>query len=321
MLSHKKIKIFFQILGPLVFLYILSKIDYQFLFEEIKLLKWHFLILAVGLMIFKITFKALRWRIILLSLNVSISKISALNLYWSGALTGLATPGHFGELIKVYFLKNRGHNVFHSFFSLILDRIIDILTLLIFGFLIFLFFLKNIGVYVISLGLIFLFIIIFIFLILDQRTFLHKVFNKLFQRFLPVDFSDYSRFSFSKFFKGLKDLKKKEVFYFFAYLIIGWFFYFLSRYLVALSLGLDLSFMTITAISILVAIITALPISIAGLGTREAAVIYFFSLFGLNKEIAVLFSLLIFTVDILVISLGLIFYLRELSLINKVKQI
>src|SRR3989338_2398070 len=321
MLSHKKIKIFFQILGPLVFLYILSKIDYQFLFEEIKLLKWHFLILAVGLMIFKITFKALRWRIILLSLNVSISKISALNLYWSGALTGLATPGHFGELIKVYFLKNRGHNVFHSFFSLILDRIIDILTLLIFGFLIFLIFLKNIGVYVISLGLIFLFIIIFIFLILDQRTFLHKVFNKLFQRFLPVDFSDYSRFSFSKFFKGLKDLKKKEVFYFFAYLIIGWFFYFLSRYLVALSLGLDLSFMTITAISILVAIITALPISIAGLGTREAAVIYFFSLFGLNKEIAVLFSLLIFTVDILVISLGLIFYLRELSLINKVKQI
>ena len=321
MLSHKKIKIFFQILGPLVFLYILSKIDYQFLFEEIKLLKWHFLILAVGLMIFKITFKALRWRIILLSLNVSISKISALNLYWSGALTGLATPGHFGELIKVYFLKNRGHNVFHSFFSLILDRIIDILTLLIFGFLIFLFFLKNIGVYVISLGLIFLFIIIFIFLILDQRTFLHKVFNKLFQRFLPVDFSDYSRFSFSKFFKGLKDLKKKEVFYFFAYLIIGWFFYFLSRYLVALSLGLDLSFMTITAISILVAFITALPISIAGLGTREAAVIYFFSLFGLNKEIAVLFSLLIFTVDILVISLGLIFYLRELSLINKVKQI
>ena len=308
-------------MGPLVFLYILSKIDYQFLFEEIKLLKWHFLILAVGLMIFKITFKALRWRIILLSLNVSISKISALNLYWSGALTGLATPGHFGELIKVYFLKNRGHNVFHSFFSLILDRIIDILTLLIFGFLIFLFFLKNIGVYVISLGLIFLFIIIFIFLILDQRTFLHKVFNKLFQRFLPVDFSDYSRFSFSKFFKGLKDLKKKEVFYFFAYLIIGWFFYFLSRYLVALSLGLDLSFMTITAISILVAIITALPISIAGLGTREAAVIYFFSLFGLNKEIAVLFSLLIFTVDILVISLGLIFYLRELSLINKVKQI
>ncbi len=97
-------------------------------------------------------------------------------------------------------------------------------------------------------------------------------------------------------------------------------FYFLARYVIALSLGLPLSFFDVALISVLMAIVTFLPISIAGLGTREAAVVYLFSLFGLDKETAVLFSLLIFTIDILTISFGIIPYFRESALINKIKK-
>lgn len=320
MSTNRKIKIFLQILGPLIFIYILSKIDYQILFEEIKLLKWYFLVLAFILLVLEIIIKSLRWQVILSSLDIVIPKINCLSLYWLGLFIGIITPGRLGELIKVYFLKNKGHHVFRSFFSIILDRTIDILILLFFGLLIFFFFLKDIGIYIIFFGLILLLVIIFIFLLIDQRSYLHKITGQLIQKIFPVDFKDYSRFTFHKFWQGIKSLKKSQVIYFFIYLIIGWFLYFLAKYVIALSLGVDLSFINIAMISILVAIVTILPISIAGLGTREAAVIYLFGLFDLTMEAALLFSLLIFTVDILTISLGLIFYLRESSLINKTKK-
>ena len=318
--TNKKIKYFLQILGPIIFIYILFQIDYQLLFEEIKLLKWPFLILAAFFMIFEIAIKSLRWQCILSSLGIMIAKGKCLSLHWLGIFVGTITPGRLGELIKIYFLKNKGYDAFRSFFSVILDRIIDIFVLLFFGFLIFIFFLRDIGAYMIILSIILLFIIILIFLLFDQRSWLHKFFHKIIQKVFPVDFKNYSRFTFSKLWQGIKNLEKKQIIYFLIYLSIGWLFYFSSRYFIALSLGLDLSFFNISIISILIAIVTILPISVAGLGTREVAVIYLFSLFGLNKEIALLFSLLVFTIDILAVSLGLIPYLKESFLIKNIKK-
>ncbi len=319
-MSKKKIKIFFQILGPLIFIYILFKIDYQLFFKEISLLKWYFLILAIGLKIFEIVIRSLRWKIVLSSLNINISKIKCVNLHWLGTFVGIITPGRFGELIKVYFLKNKGYSSFRSFFSVILDRIADILILLFFGILIFFFFLKDVGIYVISIGLFLLLVIVFIFLLMDQKNYFNKLFSRLIGKFFSIDFKDYSHFTFSKLWKGIKGLKKKEVIYFFIYLIISWLVYFLARYAIALSLDLKLSFIDIAIISSSMALVSILPISIAGLGTREATAIYFFSLFNLSKEAALLFSLLVFTIDIFVVSFGLVPYLRENFFIKNIKK-
>jgi glycosyltransferase 2 family protein len=320
MVFKKNVKKFFQILGPIIFIYILFQIDYRFLFEEIKLLKWHFLILAVFFMLFEVAVKSFRWQCILSSLRIIISTGECLSLFWLGLFVGVITPGRFGELIKVYFLKNKGYSAFRSFFSVILDRIIDIFVLLFFGFLIFIFFLRDIGAYMIIFGAVLLLIIILIFLLFDQRSWLNRFFGKIIQKVFPVDFKKYSRFSFKKLWQGVKNLEKKRIAYFAIYLFIGWLLYFLSRYFIVLSLGVELSFFDVSIISILVAIVTMLPISVAGLGTREAAVIYLFSLFSLNKEIALLFSLLIFTVDLLAVSFGLIPYIKESSLINKIRK-
>jgi uncharacterized protein (TIRG00374 family) len=233
---------------------------------------------------------------------------------------GVVTPGRIGELIKVYFLKDQGHSVFRSFFSVILDRIIDIFILLLLATLIFFFFLPEIGVYLVIFGAMLLIPIIFIFLLIDQRSYLHRVFGKLIKKLIPFDFNDYNRFDFNKFWQGIRNLKRGDTISFFVYLVAGWFFYFAARYFIALSMGLELSFVDVATISVLVAIVSILPISIAGLGTREITVIYLFGLFNINKETALLFSLLIFTIDLIITSLGLIPYLKESLLINRVKK-
>ncbi len=320
-MDKKKIQFFLKAIGILVFIYILSKIDYKIIFRQIASLKWQFLILTVILMVAEIIFRSLRWRVILSSLGISVSKMESLNLYWLGSFFSVITPGRFGELIKIYFLKNRGGSVFRSFFSILIDRLLDIFILLLFSFLVFLFFLKSVGIYMIFFTLILVVALVFIFLVINQNSFFHRIFGKLIQKIFPLDFSDYSHFTFKKLWEEIKGLKKKQVLYFFVYLAIGWLLYFSVKYTISLSLGLNLSFINLGIVSVLIILANTLPVSIAGLGTREAAIIYFFSLFGINKETALLFSLLVFSADMLIVCFGLIPYMKESALINKVKKI
>lgn len=320
MARNKKLKIFLQILGILIFIYILSQINYPVLLKELKMLKWQFLILAFFIMIAEIIFRSLRWRVILSSLNINISLLESLSLFWLGAFFSIITPGRIGELIKVYFLKNKGAGIFRSFLSVVLDRLIDIFILLIFSFLVFMFFLKAVGIYMIFFAGILLAGIIFIFLIINEKSLFHRIFGKMIQKIFSVDLSNYNRFSFKKLWEGIRGLEKKQVFYFFVYLAASWILYFLAKYAIGLSLGIKLSFVNLAIVSVLIMLANTVPISIAGLGTREAAVIYFLGLFGINRETALLFSLMIFFVDILIISFGLIPYMRESALIDNFKK-
>lgn len=318
---NKKIKILLHLLGPAIFIYILFQIDFGLLGKELLNVNIIFLILAAFFVAVQIATRAQKWRVILLGTDISLKRIKAVNLYWLGTFVGIITPGKLGELIKVYFLKNKGYNGLKSFLSVLFDRIADVLILLLFGFLIFVFFLREIGIYISVISIAILFLLIVIFMLINKKSFLHKIFFKFLKRFSPlINIEKYDNYSFSQFFKNLRKIKKRFFLSFIFYLLISWFFYFVARYCISLSMGLGLSFLDISIISVLTAIVTMLPVSVAGLGTREAAVIYLFSLFSLNKETALLFSLLIFTIDLIVVSFGLIPYLKESFLIKDIKK-
>ncbi|MFH0803974.1 MAG: flippase-like domain-containing protein, partial [Candidatus Tagabacteria bacterium] len=177
-ISRKKIKLFLQALGPIIFIYILSKIDYGIILKQIKLLKWYLLLIAILVMILEIIVRSLKWRTILSSLDIQVAKIKSVSLYWLGAFVGIVTPGRIGELAKVYFLRNKGHSAFRSFFSIIFDRLIDILTLLFLSLLIFLLFFRAIGSYFLIIGGITILLSLLVILMIDSRSWLHKFFSR-----------------------------------------------------------------------------------------------------------------------------------------------
>ncbi|HDZ27340.1 MAG TPA: flippase-like domain-containing protein [Candidatus Aminicenantes bacterium] len=72
--------------------------------------------------------------------------------------------------------------------------------------------------------------------------------------------------------------------------------FFFQCFLIAKSIGLQISYFDLALIMSIVNIITLIPISISGLGTREASMIFLFKLIGLPTEAAISFSLLIFFV-------------------------
>ena len=73
----------------------------------------------------------------------------------------------------------------------------------------------------------------------------------------------------------------------------GWVLYFLTMYLLALSIDINISFLYLATCVSIAAVITLIPISIAGIGTRDVTLIILFSYLGLSKELAVSFSIMI----------------------------
>ena len=64
--------------------------------------------------------------------------------------------------------------------------------------------------------------------------------------------------------------------------------------LLTIAMQVEISFLNVCFFMALSSLVTFLPISISGLGTRDAILIYLFSIINISKENAVVFSLLIF---------------------------
>ena len=92
-------------------------------------------LLAVGLaLILFVPFlaaKAWRWQVILRDLSISIPFGEAVKLYALGLGAGMITPGQVGDAVKIAYLRERGLG--RALLSVLLDRLWDVLVLLLFA--------------------------------------------------------------------------------------------------------------------------------------------------------------------------------------------
>ncbi len=79
---------------------------------------------------------------------------------------------------------------------------------------------------------------------------------------------------------------------------------FFVGYVVARSINLGIELLQLVWILALVTIVRSIPISIAGLGVREGAFVFFFSLVGFSMEQAISYSLLGFALTVVVSLVG-----------------
>ena len=94
--------------------------------------------------------------------------------------------------------------------------------------------------------------------------------------------------------------------------IISQFLLYLQAYFIALSFGINVPLVFFFAIVSLSSVITLIPISIQGLGTREAVLLYFFSYFSVDPSSTVLFSVsMVILLDLFVLVFGGYFSLKK----------
>jgi hypothetical protein len=213
-------------------------------------------------------------------------------MYGAGLYLGILTPGRMGEIAKALYLKKDGYSMGKSLVSAVLDRLTDftfLLAFLLFGSLFFLtLFQKQVLIFVLGI------IIAIILFVVSLKIGLAKWFlNKIFQIFIPLKYQKSWKINFQDFINDLKIYKLKHYVVIFLITIFSWAFYYLQMYLLARGVGLNIPFLYL-AISVTVAgFITLIPVSISGIGTRDAALIILFSPFLIAKEQIIAYSTLI----------------------------
>lgn len=308
-----------QLIGILLLGYIVYRIGPINVFNEIRNVRVNLLILTILSIVFVTLLQGLRWQIILKVLDIHISWLQALKLFWIGMFVGAVTPGKVGDFARVYFLRKRNPSTFRAFFSVLVDRMIDVLVLLCCATITALFFLKKIRIHVLIVSVFWLSLFIFLIFLMNKESYIHRLFSNLIKRIVPSSFKDFDGFSFNKFYAGVKSARKIELLLIVCLVIVVWTVSFLSRYFLALSLSINISFIESFFCVSASTIVALLPISVSGIGTREAAMVFMFSQLGLASESAVAFSLLIVVVDLFVISFGIIPYLKSTDIKGKIR--
>ncbi len=281
----------------LILALIFWKIDLPYFYAEISQLKWLPLLL-VGLITFPAMYlRAWRWKEAIKTIKADFPLEKLLQFTHISLTLGLVTPGRLGEFIKVHHLaKKSGLETKSSLYTVLLDKLMDISTVLVFSVLgaYFLFGQKN--------WLLLLFIIIFLFSLFFYLP--YNLFLK-FSSYLPLlkryssSLRDY-KLSFSS------SLKLSLL----SYLI--WLSLALQGFIILRMMGTEaLSFWAVLGIVSLMSFSSFIPITIGGLGLREALAAFLLLSFGIAAEKAVLFSLLYTAVSYVpIVAFGIYYIIR-----------
>lgn len=230
--------------------------------------------------------KGLKWEAVIKAHSANYPLLDSCKVFLIGLFTGLVTPARAGDIIRVFYLRNSNISTAKAFSTVFIDRLLDIVTLAILSAIS----VAVLGTYV-NIPLffsIFTFLLIIVFLAALKKGLIEKLLKLFFSLFAPEKY----RPALKEFYRNAKNSDKPLIIKAFLLGLINWGLTMGEGYLIVLSLGLDIPFSYLALSIPIITIIEILPISISGIGTREAACIFLFSLIGIKAEAAVAFSLL-----------------------------
>ena len=310
---------YFTYFGVIVFIYILSTLDFTILYNQFQNIEVIYLTIAFLLNFPMIYFKSYRWQQILKKQEVSISPKKSFEYYMSSLYLGFITPGRIGEFSRVIYIKNlfKDKDYGSIFSSVVLDRLFDLYLLVI---------LTIVGFSYLSLSIDIIYIMMFLFLffilpfIIIQTSLFITILN-----FIASKLSDSFKEKTTQFIKifvlTMKlTVSSGNILSFAIFTSLSYMIFFTQAYLIALALGINISLLVITFIMAISNTISLLPISVSGIGTRDITLIYFLTPLGISSEISVLYSTFILLVFFIGCSLiGFFYSIRNPISLNLVK--
>lgn len=308
-LQGKKSRIAMQAIGLVLFIYILIRIDLSKALASFSGISYTEVAIVVSMLILITFIKAIRWRLIVLGQGTEIPALRSFSLYYAGLYLGFITPGKVGDFIKSLYLINTGMPVSRAVFSSLVDRLADVIFLVLIGYISLLFFpgiFSNQSIISTSILVITAVAALTLFW---RRDILTKIIKQFAEYVLPPKLSFGMDKALSGFLGEFDTLNARSSVIIILLTLTGWFFQYLIFFVFAKVLSINISIFVLVA-SVSAAIFTSMiPISISGLGTRELVLIFIFHKIGLSREAAVAFSFSFIIVAIIQCAIGLMFWL------------
>jgi len=284
----------FRSLGPIILIVILFRLNLSETIESLANAEIMPLIFAYLTSLPAILIRSLRWRVLLFSQGISLSRWESLTVYAFSIFLGTLTPGRLGEFIKTLYLKQKGISWGASFFSVVLDRILDIVILIGFAFW---------GLYCLDLhdehtwllfGLILsgCILILAVFWRYKRRDVLPYSMRLLIV-IIPERLKSVVLTEVQGFCEGVLKIKWNNVWLAVVMSICAWLINFYGIFLCGKALGFPVLLIEMAFVAAICALVALLPFSVMGIGTRDAVLIFMLGKYGIAEGSAVAFSSLI----------------------------
>jgi len=302
----------FPLIGIALFIYIIYSVGWQKIFLTISQANIYFLLIAFPFVIPAVIIKAIKWKLVVNQFDKKFPLIESLKIWLIGLFFGAVTPGRFGDFIKTFYLKNRGVHFGTSLSTIFVDRVMDILSLVFLStlgsfFIFFIFKRLDISLYLFFLGGILLVIILLLSRKKSMLFFARPIFNYM----VPTKHRRSLKAGFNDFYHSLSVLRnrKKIIFVVFALSLFSWLISYVQGLYIFKSFGVDVPFIYLVTFASTEVLLSLLPISISGFGTREFVLVTLFSLIGITPEVAISFGFISLFFTLLTAFSGLLIWL------------
>ncbi|MBI2598413.1 MAG: flippase-like domain-containing protein [Candidatus Diapherotrites archaeon] len=280
---------YLPVIGIILLLAIIYYVGPQKILES--LFEANFLLLSLAFMFFfpVTAIQAFKWHMLLKFQGFNLHFFSSCKIFLISSFYACITPGKIGSFIRIpYIHKEAQKPLLDCSINVLMDRLTDIFSLFILAFSVILF-LPSISDYY-PLHFFALFIAgalgaLFYF----KKNYL-KLLNFLYIHLLPKKFKKNS--SESMLGSQLLPVSNRNFFFIITATLIAQLMVFFQGYLIALSFGINLPFLLFTGIVAFSSVVSLIPVSIQGFGTRESVLLYFFSFFSVEPSKTVVFSLI-----------------------------
>jgi uncharacterized protein (TIRG00374 family) len=262
-----------RLIGPALLVVFLANSDLHQLIAILQGAHPTLIILSLLLIFPFLLVKGWRWKRIMHELAIDIPYRTATGLYMVGIYLGSITPGQAGDLAKAWYLRSRGHPLAPALMSVVLDRLFDLVIMAA---------LATLGVFalgpllpnrahqtimviVLSAG------VVFVLTALTMRRLRQWLLSRVVSPLMP----ERLRGSLERWNEQLVTLAMhpRLIIPSAVASLISAGFTFFRLWLLFLALNIHIPFHVVVGVSALIAILQVLPISIAGMGIRDAILI------------------------------------------------
>jgi uncharacterized protein (TIRG00374 family) len=237
--------------------------------------------------------KSVRWNRMLLVQGSSYPIYKAFRIYASGFYLGLATPGRIGELARVLYLeRDFKMTVGAGLSTVVLDRLLDLYALVAVG-LVASFHFDVFGPFsaIFLVGVILMLVTPFFLLYTPiVKWFTRKLLGPAVRSRFGAALGDGT----GDFFAGMEKMISPRFIFWWLLTALAYGLFFWAGHLLAMALAIDIGFVDATLVFGLANLLSLVPITIAGVGTRDAIFIFAFTnALALTEAQALAFSALV----------------------------
>ena len=232
-------------------------------FSELNFFNYNQIIAILILIIFHL-FRILRFYVIFYFLNNKINFFSLVEIYYIGLYLGIITPGRLGEFYRIKLINDLNIPKLSNYNFVLIEKITDIFSLICFIFL-----LLITGFYTLNLQtivLFFIFVLVGIFFIKNGYHF----FTYSVKKILSFSQKFKKKKSFKLFFKNnsFENLSNKKLIFLFFLTMIIWLIFIFAVH-IGINSNFNINFLETIKLFVINTFVTALPITIMGVGLRE----------------------------------------------------